>query len=292
MLSRVFGGLQRRTAAPPLAAAFAALLIAGCGGGGGGGGSTPNQTNTTIKNTAVAQVKAQARFVLMFSGGGTRAPQEKFSVYQLVLNLRQTRAPIVQDGYFPDLGYYHMVINDDGSGSMYYYEDAAHAVSMGSIVWSITSGSVGMFPYTMHFDIDLTGGTYGGNNACIGTYDITMQSVDSMTMHGVFQDPVYGPIEINITMSGTDTELTMTIDSPSTGVIGTLQGHYETNGDFHVTGSFTGGITTDFVFHANGSAEGTVVIPGVGTAYITCDIAGNVTITYPDGSHETFNVYQ
>lgn len=290
--------LAIRAVRPALCAVVTVVVIglAGCGGGGRNGSSAKD----LARQRAIATTRI-ARSIFAVAGIGRRAtgsdPMPMGSMptrgrITLLLSALH-RGRDVQQGLDEGTGLtYTMTTNPDGSGRQDLFADAARQKPAGQLIWGAPQWNGGVpntYPAVFHIVYQITAGDFAGER---GTIDLTLN--DASGLNGLIHLILTDAEGDNCTA---DMRLNNGVWSATDQVIlgdGTQYTEDDTtqpDGTMVCTMTFADGYEETMTMDEDGGGSETITDPN-GNTQATGDYRsdGTETITYDDGSEETYDV--
>jgi hypothetical protein len=187
--------------------------------------------------------------------------------------------------YDPWLGLYVTNSYTETTYTTSLFLDAAKTKPAGSFVTTFP-GSAATFPYSYSSVYSITGGTFAGSS---GDYQMTVTSLSTGSMK--YQYNWAGEASGNGSSSWSDTGSTWTNKTNfSDGSWYSDEGTFKADGSGSTVNTNSLGYKSSYIYNADGSGSGRIEGPDAGLpATIVWTSAGVVTITYADGTKETFN---
>lgn len=285
-------GVQTQALASARNGAFAStatLTVGGDASGGGAGSAAPGAGNGGTQIGALPLIGAFITNVATVRPTGT-AMAASLKGRASAAHRTRTRRHTREDGtnpnfYFDDyLGLWVAIQDAATSSSFLLYLDEAKTQPAGSFQTTFSANEA--FPQTYESHYSITAGALKGTH---GDY-VTVQNADNSgtsTYNDTYLDGWSDKGKSAWNADGSSTWSSRS-DGPNN-TFYSYQGSFKADGSGANHTASSDGYVTDYVYNADGSSSGRIQghDPGL-PAIITCDIYGNTTIHYADGSVEYY----
>jgi len=285
-------GVQPEALASARNGAFASTATLTVGGDAGGLGAASGGAGAGSGGTQIGALPLIGAFITHVAtvrptGTATAASLKGRAA---IAHRTRTRRHTREDGidpnfYFDDyLGLWVAIQDSETSSSFLLYLDEARTQPAGSFQTTFSKSDA--FPQTYESHYAITAGALQGTH---GDY-VTVQNADNSgtsTYNDTYLDGWSDQGKSAWSADGSSSWSSRNNGPNNT--FYSYQGSFKADGSGANHTASSDGYVTDYVYHADGSSSGRIQGPDPGLpAIITCDIYGNTTIHYADGSVEYY----